>query len=345
MTVRGSKTKHIAQAIAREIGQAELRKFHMYYNAIINQRTKVLTTVALKRHLLAIPRLPVTAEELNHMIIQVDLDGNGVIDRDEFVIIMYQSNLDSFLWTTSHQKFNPFNEAPTCKAKLEIVLNDAKSSCGAMCLAVIIFFFIGLSCLALCFQTLLQVRYCEPCDVFFAGVEYVSTVVFTVEFVLRIVVAKNARQVYTDGLMYCDLLSIVPVYIEVILLYSSDDPNEANSPVLEALRVFRLFRLLKLSRYVPFMRTIGATFGKSLVPFLMTFFIVVIYAFIAAALMFLLERGTWSEKYHTWVYADGSRMPFESIIDWVFQVFYTILTVGYGQVDVRSGFGQVGSSR
>eukprot|EP00750_Incisomonas_marina_P033832 INCI9977.2.p1 GENE.INCI9977.2~~INCI9977.2.p1 ORF type:complete len:754 (+),score=126.75 INCI9977.2:247-2508(+) len=342
MSVRGSKTTHIAGAIKREIGRIEVEKFYRYYNAIIDQRTKVLTTVALKRHLLSIPKLPVTAEELKHMIIQVDLDGNGVIDRDEFVIIMYQSNLDSFLWKTSHKKYSPLLEAKTCKAKLEVTLNDARSSAGAMCLAVTIFFFIGLSSTCLCFQTLLLVRDCEECTMFFLLVDYVSTVVFTAEFVARIMIAKSVREVFTDALMYCDFLSIVPVYIELVLLNALDDPSSVEeSPYLNVLRVFRLFRLLKLSRYVPFMRTIGVTFFKSIVPFAMTLFIVVIYAFIAAALMFFFERGTWSEQHHTWVRDDGEKLEFESIIDWVFWVFYTILTVGYGQVDVKGGSGQV----
>ena len=87
------------------------------------------------------------------------------------------------------------------------------------------------------------------------------------------------------------------------------------------------------------MRTIGSTFGKSAVPFAMTFFIVVIYAFIAASLMFFFERGTWSARYHTWVTEEGTANPFFSIIDWVFWVFYSILTVGYGQVRFSGALG------
>jgi len=343
MSLQAAKTRHIAETIEQEIGKSEMQKYRLYYNAIRDPRTRTLTTVEFKEHLLAIPKLPITAEELNHMIIQVDLDGNGIIDIDEFVIIMYQSNLDSFLWSTSRRKYSPLDDANTCREKLAVTMNHAKSSFLAMFIVVVIFFFIGLSCLGFCFQTLLIVREYPAVETTFTIIEYVSTVVFTIEFVIRVCIAKTPKEIFGDALMYCDFLSIVPVYIEVILLYATNDAEAVEqSPILNALRVFRLFRLLKLSRYVPFMRTIGATFSKSIVPFAMTLFIVIIYAFIAASLMFFFERGSWSGAHRTWVRdGTGEKLEFESIIDWVFWVFYTILTVGYGQVDVVGGAGQM----
>jgi hypothetical protein len=324
-----TRSKILVQAIAREIGAEELSKFHTYYQGIVNPRTRTLTTVELKRHLLSIPRLPITQEELSHMIIQVDLDGDGIVSSNEFIIIMYQSNLDTFLWASSREKYNPLREAKTCRDKLKVTLTDGKSSCGAALLTFVIFLFIGLSLLALCFQTLLVVRDMPELQLFLEVVHYASTAVFTVELALRLAVAPSVRAVFTDALLYFDFLSIFPVYVEVALVALVDDPEAVEqSPFLDMLRVFRLSRLLKLSRYIPFMRTVGVTFRKSAVPFAMTFCIVVIYALIAAALLFFFERGTWNEQYATWVRESGERGPTQSMVDWIFFVIYTMLTVG-----------------
>ena len=222
VSVRNNKSKHVARAIEREIGSREVQKFKKYYQKIVNERTKTLTTIELKKHLLSIPRLPVSEEELDHMIGQVDLDGNGLIREEEFVIVIYQSNLDSFLWTTSRQKYSPLQDAKTCKARLRITLDEAQSSSWAMVVAVTIFAFIGLSCTCFCFETLLSLRECEECQLFFVVVEYVSTVVFTVELVARLIVASSPKAVFTDALMYCDFFSIVPVFIEVFLLHAAN---------------------------------------------------------------------------------------------------------------------------
>ena len=67
-TVAAAKTRHIAAAIGREIGKAELLKFKQYHDKIKNKRNHTLTTVELEQHLMSIKKLPVTKEELNQFL-------------------------------------------------------------------------------------------------------------------------------------------------------------------------------------------------------------------------------------------------------------------------------------
>lgn len=69
--------------------------------------------------------------------------------------------------------------------------------------------------------------------------EVFSAVIFSIEYILRVVVLKKFKDVLAP-LMIIDLLAILPFYLSFIPI---------NTIFLRVLRMFRLFRIFKIGRY------------------------------------------------------------------------------------------------
>ena len=86
-------------------------------------------------------------------------------------------------------------------------------------------------------------------------IETVCVMFFTLEFVARVVFAPDKNEFFRQALNWCDLLSIVPFYLEQLMNVIS--PNYLNSStervdleLLNFLRIFRIFRVFKVAKNV-----------------------------------------------------------------------------------------------
>ena len=151
-------------------------------------------------------------------------------------------------------------------------------------------------------------------------VEWGFTILFTLEYALRLwsvnAPAKYARSYF--GVI--DLVAILPTYISAIF------PGANYLLVVRALRVLRIFRILKLIEYVrgarTMMRALRASFAKIMV-FLLA---IVILATIIGAVMYLVEGQP------------GTK--FESIPQSIYWAIVTLTTVGYGDITPATPLGQ-----
>lgn len=154
----------------------------------------------------------------------------------------------------------------------------------------------------------------------FTIIEFVSLVVFSVEFFLRVWTAPEhtlyrklprwkARWKYiTSPVGLVDLLAILPFWFAFII------PEE-----LRVILVFRIVRFLKLARYSPGMRSLFDALHaerRALVACLVIFFGATLFA---AMLMHLAERHAQPDKLGT--------LP-----DAIWWAFVTLGTIGYGDV-------------
>jgi len=76
------------------------------------------------------------------------------------------------------------------------------------------------------------------------GAEWVFTVLFTIEYVLRLICAGRAIRYARSFFGVVDLLAIVPTYLNLFL------SGSRYLLVIRLLRVLRIFRILHLSRFV-----------------------------------------------------------------------------------------------
>ena len=128
------------------------------------------------------------------------------------------------------------------------------------------------------------------------GFETFFTVLFTIEFVLRFIVAPQRWAFWRDFLNWCDFVAIVPFYFESILaLSASTEPWNfavADENVKVALRVVKLFRVLrvfKMTRQFPESRLILDTLIFSIDALMVPMFFLLVFVLIFASMLFFLE--------------------------------------------------------
>jgi voltage-gated potassium channel len=149
--------------------------------------------------------------------------------------------------------------------------------------------------------------------------EWGFTVVFSIEFILRLICIRRPLRYIFSFLGIIDLLSIVPTYIGLIY------PGAQTLLVVRALRLLRIFRIFRLRHYVNEMQfLLGAVKGsaRKISIFMMMVFTTVI---ILGSVMYLVERG---------------QNGFTSIPDSIYWAIVTITTVGYGDISPVTPIGK-----
>ena len=152
------------------------------------------------------------------------------------------------------------------------------------------------------------------------SVEWGFTIVFTLEYALRLWSVDAPGQYSRSFFGVIDLIAILPTYISVIF------PGANYLLVVRALRVLRIFRILKLIEYVRGARTIMRALRASFAKITVFLLAVVILATIIGAVMYLVEsqHGT----------------KFESIPKSIYWAIVTLTTVGYGDLTPATALGQ-----
>jgi voltage-gated potassium channel len=149
--------------------------------------------------------------------------------------------------------------------------------------------------------------------------EWVFTLLFTAEYVLRLLSVHNQKAYVLSPLGIVDLVSIVPTYLSVFL------GGTQSLAVVRALRLLRVFRILKLPQYTSeaghLMRAMRASRRKITV-FVFTVLTIVL---IVGALMYLIE---------------GPANGFDSIPEGAYWAIVTLTTVGYGDIAPKTAAGR-----
>ena len=149
--------------------------------------------------------------------------------------------------------------------------------------------------------------------------EWVITVLFTLEYFLRIYVALRPLRYMRSFFGVVDLLSILPTYLDLFL------PGAHYLALLRVLRVLRIFRVLKLVKYVGeanFLMQALLAGARKIAVFV---FGVLMLVLVLGSLMYLIE---------------GPENGFTSIPKGVYWAIVTLTTVGYGDISPQTPLGQ-----
>lgn len=150
--------------------------------------------------------------------------------------------------------------------------------------------------------------------------EWVITILFSIEYILRIVAVKKPRKYIFSFYGVIDLLSTLPKYVSIILAGSH------NLAALRALRLLRVFRILKLARYIGESRRLLVALRASRTKIFIFLFFVLIMCIILGTVMYMVE---------------GSENGFTSIPRSVYWAIVTLTTVGYGDIAPATPLGQL----
>jgi len=151
--------------------------------------------------------------------------------------------------------------------------------------------------------------------------EGIASIVFTIEYVLRIVTADllyPRRGVFASRIKYItspmaivDLVSILPFWLPMLL--------PATMLGIRALRLVRLLRILKLNRYFDAVKAIGEVMVAKKRELLGSLFFVVILMLISSLLMYSAEH-------------DAQPEVFRNAFSGLWWAVATLTTVGYGDI-------------
>ncbi|KAA3619635.1 MAG: ion transporter [Calditrichaeota bacterium] len=159
--------------------------------------------------------------------------------------------------------------------------------------------------------------------IYFIFIEWVITIVFTIEYILRLIAVVRPLAYARSFFGIIDLLAVLPTYISLFL------PGTHYFLVIRSLRVLRIFRVLKLVKYLKeaqlLLRAMHASRRKIIV-FLFAVFSLVL---ILGSLMYVIE---------------GEENGFTSIPRSVYWAIVTLTTVGYGDMAPVSALGQAFAS-
>jgi len=154
---------------------------------------------------------------------------------------------------------------------------------------------------------------------FFNFAEWIITVLFTLEYIARIIAVKRSSKYIFSFFGIIDLLSTIPKYLS--LIFGGTHALVA----LRALRLMRVFRILKLVRYVGEANRLVKALKASRIKILVFLFAVIVLCIILGTIMYLIE---------------GELGEFTSIPRGVYWAIVTLTTVGYGDIAPHTGLGQ-----
>jgi voltage-gated potassium channel len=151
------------------------------------------------------------------------------------------------------------------------------------------------------------------------AVEWFFTILFSIEYGLRLSCIGRPAKYATSFFGIVDLLAILPTYLSLLV------PGSQYLIVIRILRVLRVFRVFKLAQYIAesnqLIRALRASTHKIIVFLFVVFTLVVVFG----SLMYLIE---------------GRDSGFTSIPRGIYWAVVTLTTVGYGDISPKSAIGQ-----
>ncbi|NQV71255.1 MAG: ion transporter [Pseudohongiella sp.] len=154
---------------------------------------------------------------------------------------------------------------------------------------------------------------------FLFRLEWLFTILFTIEYALRLYSTPNKRAYIFSFYGIIDLASILPTYIAFLF------PSAVYLIVIRVMRVLRIFRVLKLLRYLGEANMLYAALMQARRKILVFLFSILTIIIIFGALMFIIE---------------GPENGFNNIPQSIYWAIVTITTVGYGDISPQTPLGQ-----
>ena len=203
------------------------------------------------------------------------------------------------------------------KHRLHEIIYEADTQAGkAFDLILLVFILLSVVLVALESVPSIDIAYHSLLD----QAEWFITLLFTIEYVLRILSVSRPKKYIFSFFGIIDLLSILPKYLSLLFI------GTHSLVAIKALRLLRVFRILKLTPYIKESNNLLRALKSSKTKISVFIFGVLVLCVIFGTVMYLVE---------------GDRSGFTSIPRSIYWCIVTLTTVGYGDIAPATPFGQL----
>lgn len=154
----------------------------------------------------------------------------------------------------------------------------------------------------------------------FYYLEWIFTILFTIEYVLRLLSVRRPLSYAFSFFGIIDLLAIIPGYLSLLL------PGTHYLLTIRILRMLRVFRILKLTEYISEARVITSALSASRRKISVFMLAVVAIVTVVGSLMYVVE---------------GEENGFTDIPTSIYWAIVTLTTVGYGDLSPKTALGKM----
>lgn len=154
-------------------------------------------------------------------------------------------------------------------------------------------------------------------------IEWVFTLLFSIEYLLRIVSLRQPAQYARSFYGIVDLISILPTYLSLLI------PGSQYLMSIRVLRLLRIFRVLKLAQYLNEAEYLLKAMRASIRKISIFLFAILTLVLIFGSLLYIIE---------------GDEGGFTSIGIACYWAITTLTTVGYGDISPQSPLGRAVAS-
>ena len=215
------------------------------------------------------------------------------------------------------KKYSQGSPLSPWREKLHEIIFEADTPTGKR-FDVLLIVAIILSVIAVMLDSVIAIR--QQYGFYLNVVEWTFTVLFSVEYIMRLLSVRKPLLYATSAFGIVDLVSILPSYIALYYV------GAETFLVIRVLRVLRVFRVFKLAEYLGEANTLMIALHASRKKITIFLYSIFIFVVVFGSVMYLVE---------------GSENGFTSIPKSVYWAIITLTTVGYGDIVPQTQIGQM----
>ena len=163
--------------------------------------------------------------------------------------------------------------------------------------------------------------YAAKYGVLFHQLDIVFMIIFTLEYILRLLCVRSQLKFMRSTYGVIDLLAILPSYLEFFV------PNSHMLMIIRSFRLLRVFRIFGMVEFLDESRDLVFSLVRSFRKIAIFLFFVLVLTFFLGSVMYVIEY-----KHNP---------SFSSIPQSIYWAIVTITTVGYGDISPETPLGKI----